>query len=152
MEDTSNYIIEKAKVSIEKAHEIAFFSFGKPGLALNFLSSPQKIIKQKKSFEDFIKIVNSDLFIRFASAKLLSMNREKTNESLENWLKYFRLTLINRILGNSEHWDLINNQRLSRFSNKALIKIIQSIEKTKLIISTTNVNSKLALENLLINI
>ena len=152
LNDIKDYIINEKKIDAKRADKIAFFSFGKPGLALNFLSFPQKIGEEKKSFEEFMRIVKSDLFIRFNLAKILSNNREEASKSLENWLKYFRLILLSHVLDRPEYLNSMGISYLPNFSDDDLIKIIQLLQKTKLIISTTNANAKLALENLLINI
>lgn len=152
LREIESYIINQKRINQKEAHEIAFFSFGKPGLALNFISSPQNIIKQKESFEKFVKIVKSDLFLKFALAKSISDNREMANEMLETWLKYFRLILLSRIIESSVYSKLIDVKAFSKFSNDDLMRIIKLIQRTKILLSTTNTNSKLALENLLINI
>ena len=115
------------------------------------LSRVQKIRfysdKDKKLDEqlvsDLLKIKESDLAYRFQYAKIASQKNLK--ETLETWLIYLRKILINK-LTKSE------NKELSSFSVDKLKEIIKQIQSIQHLLSTTNINPKLALEILLMKI
>ena len=98
----------------------------------------------KELISDLVKISESDLAFRFKYAKDVQTGDLK--ETLDTWLRYFRKILISR---------LIQEKKTDTFSNYSINKlkdIIRHIQSTKFLISTTNVNSRLALEILLMKI
>jgi len=92
---------------------------------------------------DLLKIKESDLAYRFQYAKTAS--QENLKETLETWLIYLRKILITK-LSKSE------NKELSSFSIAKLKEIIKQIQSIQHLLSTTNINPKLALEILLMKI
>ena len=92
---------------------------------------------------DLLKISQSDLAYRFQYAKNIS--KEKMKETLDTWLIYLRKILINKLY-KSENKELIS------FSLNKLKEIIKQIQSTQHLLSTTNVNPRLALEILLMKI
>ena len=128
--------LTKKKLKQEEINELITLSFGKPGLVLDFLSDKNLLEERRRKMEEVIKLKGSDLFLRFQYAKYLSQDAEETEKVLEIWLRYFRQRLLN---GSDTDYSL-----------KKLLKIIKLIQDTNFLISSTNVNSKLALENLLI--
>ncbi len=77
----------------------------------------------------------SDLALRFNFAKALA--EKDIIESLDAWTKYLRKEMISSV--NSPE-------------SKRLSSLIKEIERTKFLLSTTNVNKRLALEMLLMKI
>jgi len=117
------------------------------------LSRVQKIrFFSKKNFEpkireefsaELLKISQADFAGRFQYAKELSENNPE--ETLDNWLRYFAKIFIDKLAG----------QKSDRFQQYSLAKIkdiIRQIQLTKFLISTTNINPRLALEILLMRI
>ena len=108
---------------------------------IRFFPTKSFEVKNKEEFiSDLIKISGSDLVSRFQYAKNIST--ENLKETLDTWLRYFRKIFINRLTG----------QKIEDFSQYSLTKlkdIIRHIQSTKFLISTTNTNSRLALEILL---
>lgn len=92
---------------------------------------------------DLIKISNSDLAGRFEYAK--NIQKENLKEILDNWLIYLRKLLIFKVSNN----QLQNKFSLVNFSLEKLKEIIKQIQSTQFLLSTTNINPKLALEILL---
>lgn len=126
----------------EKAAErLSLLSFGKPGRTLEFLLKPAKLENQKQKISDLIKICNSPLVFRFRYLKDLSLESKNLKEILEIWLRYFRKKLLE-----------VTNNRQSGYSLSKLKKILQLIQNTIFYISTTNVNLKLALEILMLEL
>lgn len=122
------------------AEEISRISLGRPGLAADLAADPQKIDSIKKSLEDIKKISESDLWFRFQYAKAVSEDLKSVNENLDIWLGYFR----NILLGEA------SQKERQKYSLPKLKNIINNIQKTKQLISGTNVNMKLALELLML--
>ncbi len=135
---------KKQEVSEEKIKEIIKISMGRPGMAIDFFSDPQKLENQKKVVADLTKIIDSDLNTRFKYAKNLSQENN-VREVLNIWLSYFRETLINHLNQPKADSGKISKDSLSKLKN-----ILQNIQNTNFLISTTNVNSRLALETLML--
>ncbi|PIQ05246.1 MAG: hypothetical protein COW72_02905, partial [Candidatus Nealsonbacteria bacterium CG18_big_fil_WC_8_21_14_2_50_37_10] len=96
--EIENYL-ESQGISKEKSKAIARLSLGRPGLAIDFLTNPQKLENQKKIIEELIKISSgkTSLSLRFQYAKDLVMNPE-LSEILNIWLSYFRTLLLEQFL------------------------------------------------------
>ncbi len=145
--EIENYLL-KQDISKDKAKYLSELSFGKPGLALNFLHDSQKLENQKKLISDLIEISNSDLAIRFRYAKTLSemtSDGDTKREILDIWLRYFRKIFISRFTG--QKGGDFNQYSLSKL--KDIIKLIQTMGS---LVSTTNINPRLALEILLMKL
>ncbi len=149
--EIESYLLSQG-IPKEKTEYLSSFSFGKPGQALDFLLNPQKLDNQKKYISDLIEISNSDFASRFKYAKGLVEKKadaetKDLKEVLDTWLRYFRNIFLAR-LGRQAHKE----QAFSQYSLSKLKDIIELIQTTNFLVSTTNVNLKLALENLLIKI
>ncbi len=140
-----DYLISQG-LSDKAAEELSLLSFGKPGRTLEFLLMPAKLENQKQKISDLIRICNSPLAFRFQYLKCLLLESKNLKEALEIWLRYFRSALI----------ATINNQQStinqSGYSLSKLKNILQLIQNTIFYISTTNVNPKLALEMLMLEL
>lgn len=143
--EIENYLITQG-VATQMAKEFSFLSSGKPGIAINFLLNPEKIKNQKKLISDVIQISNSEIGFRFKYAKNMSEEKENIAEILDIWLRYFRSIFLSKLYKKEA------TKNFNEYSVSKLKKIIVNIQNTKFLISTTNVNSKLAIENLLIKI
>lgn len=143
-QEIKNYI-KKQGISEEKAEEISKVSFGKPGIAIDFISNPERLENFNQKLREIDKILNSPLAFRFQYAKKLSQDREDLKETLEIWLTYFR----NNLLDSISNQQLTNNNK-QKFSSHKLKKALELIQATIFLTSTTNVNTKLALENLML--
>lgn len=138
-----NYIKEylrNKKVPQEKIEEIMKFSSGKPGRAMNFLNDYKKVKEIKNRIKEIKNMAQKDFIYRFQYVKNLIDYSENLKDILEIWLRYYRKNLLEQI----------------QFSNKSEIKKIKkNIEKIfeiQLLLSTTNINSKLALEILMLDL
>ena len=133
----------REKFSDKECEEASKFCLGRPGEAVDFISDPQKLENRKKIIEELIKISNSGLVSRFQYAKDLS-KKPNLREVLNIWVSYFRNILI----------TAINNQpsTTNRYSFPRLKNILSQIQNTNFLISTTNINSRLALEILMLEL
>ena len=94
--------------------------------------SPAGQALSKEGAEKISKIIKSDLGKLFQYAKELADDPQNLKKTLESWLSYFREAL------------------LSDPSQSKIIKILKTIQETHYLISTTNVNPRLALEILML--
>ncbi len=119
---------------------ISQISEGKLGVAIDFLKEPKKLKEREELINELIKLTKSDLIFRFQYAKKIS-KRPDLKEILNLWLSYFRENLISNL----------NSQANPKILKK-LTMILQKIQSTNFLISTTNVNPRLALEILMLEI
>jgi len=148
--EIENYLIEKG-ISGEKAKYLSQLSLGEPGAAINFLSDPQKLEEQKKLISDLIQINNADLAFRFQYAKKLSeksfdVSKNSIKEVLDIWLRYLRSIFLSR-LGKQ-----VKVKDFNQYSLPKLGKIIKLLQSINFLLATTNINSRLALEILLLEL
>lgn len=99
---------------------------------------------------DLLKIKESDLAYRFQYAK--NASKENLKEILNTWLIYLRKMLLAKLTKSENKPCLPAGRELSSFSVDKLKEIIKQIQSTQFLLSTTNINSKLALEILLMKI
>lgn len=123
--------------------EASKFCLGRPGEAVDFISDPQKLENRKKIIKELIKISNSGLAFRFQYAKDLSKD-SNLREILDIWLSYFRNILL----------STINNQQstINKYSFFKLKNILSQIQNTNFLLTSTNVNPRLALEILMLEL
>lgn len=131
----SNFLAKKG-ISIQKIEEINQASLGRPGVALDFLSNPQKLKEQKQRKKDLAKALKSPLFVRFQYAEQLAKN-ENLKDILIVWLAYFREKLF--------------SAKEPSFLKKTK-NTLSLIEETIFLLSTTNINPRLALEVLMLEL
>ena len=116
---------------------ISQISQGKPGVAIDFLNQPQKLKEREVLLKEIINLTKSDLASRFQYAQKIS-NSPHLSEILNIWLSYFRENLISNLN--------------SKKPVKKLIDILQKIHQINFLVSTTNINSRLALEILMLEL
>jgi len=139
--------LKKKELSEKKAELISSISRGRPGEAIDFLLNPQKLEKREKIIKDFKKALNSSLPYRFQHAKFLSQ-KNHLKEILEIWTSFLRESLIAKLKDSDSSKDL----KVSTFSPLELKKALDSLQKINFLLSTTNINPRLALETLMLNI
>lgn len=133
----------KENLSDKNWEEASKFCLGRPGEAVDFISDPQKLENRKKIIKELIKISNSGLAFRFQFAKDLS-KKSNLREILDIWLSYFRNILLSTI--NSQQ-STINKYSFSKLKN-----ILSQIQNTNFLLTSTNVNPRLALEILMLEL
>ncbi len=144
-EEIKNYL-KKQGISEKDSEEISKISMGKPGIALDFISNPQKINLFQEKVKELNKVLNSEMAFRFQYAKDLSQE-ENLSEVLNIWLNYFRNILLSH-LNLQKKWVSLTKE----YSLEKLKNILNLIQNTKFLISTTNINTRLALEILMLEL
>ncbi len=135
--------LKKQDIPQDKAEEISILSGGKPGEAIDLALNYNKLEERKKIAEELEKISSSLLYERFQYAKELSQ-KENLKEILEIWLGFLREKLIREIGEESTEEESEDSQRLREKLNL--------LQQFYILVSTSNVNAKLALETLFLNI
>ena len=142
IKEIENHLKEQG-ISQEKSRFISQVSRGKPGAAIDFLNYPQKLKEREALLNEIIKLTKSDLAFRFQYAKKLSQEAN-LKEILDIWSFRFREILLSRL-----------NKADKNEDSPAIIKlknILEKIQSTNFLISTTNANSRLALEILMLEL
>jgi len=132
--------LEKNKVDKEKKEKLISLYLGSPGEIIDFLDNPEKLEKRNKIMKELENLIDSSLAKRFNYAKEKTKNYKELNEILNVWLEYFREKMIRAIKENYS----------GKYSLKELRKITNLIQDTIFLISKTEVNKKLALETILV--
>jgi len=144
--EIENYLEEQG-VGKEKSRLISQISQGKPGAAIDFLNQPQKLKERETLLNEIIKLTKSDLASRFQYAKKLSQMTD-LKEILNIWLFYFREILISKL----NKFDINKTGTDDTRASFKLKNILEKIQSTNFLISTTNVNPRLALEILMLEL
>ncbi|MBL7142108.1 MAG: hypothetical protein ISS83_00360 [Candidatus Pacebacteria bacterium] len=140
-EEINRYLLDKGFLKKE-AEELSSISSGKPGLVMDFVSDKKAVGAFKKKIEEVKNLSKSMLYSRFQYVKDLSEEPIETQKTLDVWLNYFRDILLARFSsGNSDI-------SFKSYSADKLKNIINLIQTTKLLLAQTNVNARLALERL----
>ena len=100
---------------------------------LRFYSSPEQTIPKEEA-DKISKIVKSDLGKLFQYAKELADDPQNIKKTLESWLSYFREVL------------------LADLNQPKILNTLKTIQNTHYLISTTNVNPRLALDILMLEL
>ena len=110
---------------------------------MRFYSSPvlEKNTKEKGAIEEITRLSHENLLSRFQYAKALADSSNDLKGVLDIWLSYFRETLLGVI-----------NGKVSDYTILKLRKILKTIQDISFLISTTNVNNRLALEILMLEL
>jgi len=128
----------------DKVKEISLISSGQIGKAIEFFNVPEKVDFFDKTKKDIISLIRSDMYKRFDYAKKFKDDQSKIIEVLDIWERFFRREMLLRIFKNK---GSIDNYTLEKIK-----EVLKEIGKTKDLISGSNVNKKMALENLLITL
>ncbi|MFZ2976136.1 MAG: AAA family ATPase [Candidatus Moraniibacteriota bacterium] len=126
-------------VSGENAEEVIFWSLNRPGLAIDLQDKEGELEKRKKAQDDLGKIINSNLSEKFSFFENLSKDVPMALEELDFWTVLLRK-------------NIINDRKFFQLDRKKSLALILNIEKSLKIISQTNSNPKLVLENLALEI
>jgi DNA polymerase-3 subunit delta' len=128
----------------EKAKEIALISSGQIGKAIEFFNDEDKLKFFNKAVKDIVLLVRSEMYKRFDFAKEFKENQDEIVSVLDVWERFMRREILLKVYG--------SKGSLENYSLKKIKEVIDELEKTKYLIENTNVNKKLALENLLITL
>ncbi len=138
--EIKKYLLEK-NTSPQLIDKILSLSPGRPGEVIEVLNNPEKLKKIDQKIKDLERLINSSIGERFRYAKSESQDFNQLRETLDIWLRYFRDKLRSSLETSSEKNSLAKYKRI--------INLIQDIN---LLLFRTEVNKKLALETLLLEL
>lgn len=124
--------------------EITLFSFGRPGVALEFLSDPTKIEARRGRMKELLGVISpeSPFRDRFEYAKGLAEDPAQAEESLKMWLSYFRALMIKKTEG----------VKGITYSLSGIKRSLEAIEDSIHLVSRTNTNRRMVLEKLIMEL
>lgn len=139
----------KSGVEGKKAEMLANIAENRPGRAID----SKEMEKENEEFKKILEVCNSELSLRFKYAK--DIDDSSFKEIIAAIKKYFRHLLFLKIgiTKFTEHGYLpAPSEKLKSYSFSKLKEIIRLAETIDFRLSTTNINAKLALEILLLEI
>ncbi len=125
--------LNKKNFLSEKKEKITLIGSGKPGLIIDLAENEQLFESFNQRIEDIKKLSMAPFYFRFNYVKNLAEDRVQAVNALDIWLYYYRRILLEK-------------------PTKKTRNIINLIEKIKFLILNTNINLKLALERLVLEI
>jgi len=146
LSEIKKFLIENYKLSESKAEAFSQLSFGRPGLVIQLLKNPEKIKENEKQVENFFHLLKDDI-----SKKFNFVSKDLDDELFFIWEIILRdCLLIKNGLKPINSKDQIE-MMAKEWPEEKIYRIIKLIEKIKKLIKL-NVNKRLALENLMINL
>lgn len=141
---------ELKRRGVVQAKRLARVSLGRPGLALNIIKNPEILGTRENLIKDLISILASDNNYRFKYAENLAQDKLKIKETLTCWTTLFRDILVSGYnCQSATFWDKTLGFKIPKEKALAAIK---KLKRTYNIIFSTNVNPRLALEVLMLNL
>lgn len=144
-QEISEYLLAK-DFSPKEVKSFSCACSGRPGIAMDFIADKKEMEIFSKKLEELRNLSKSMLYSRFQYVKDLSEEPSETQKTLDIWLNYFRGIMLSRF-SLMEKEEAFKNYSVSKLKN-----IINLIQNTKLLLFQTNVNSRLALERLVMEI
>lgn len=134
-QEIKNYLKTK-KIKGEQIDSLTSISLGRPGMAIDYLDNLEVLEKREKIIKKLTNIIKSPMYMRFNYAKELAETND-FKSTLFIWLSYFRESLLSCS---------------DRVSMTKIKNTLNFIERTMFFLSTTNINPRLALEVLMMEI
>jgi DNA polymerase III subunit delta' len=121
--------------SLENKNDLAYLSTGRPGKANNLAKNETEYRQAKEESNQLKEIISGGTNFRLRTAEEMSADSQRAIQTLKLWTWILRIKT-----------DESQKIRLDKAA------IIEKIEKTLEILSNSNANVKMTLENLLINL
>lgn len=148
LKEIRKFLATTYKLSSTQFEILTQLSFGRPGLIINFLNEPGQINEYQSHLINFLEILNGNLKDKI----------DFTNQYLENIPFLIWQIVLRDFLMIKNNLQPINNNLIERirsvadcWSEQKIYQVLKIISRTKKLIEL-NVNKKLALENLMINL
>ena len=142
--DTIKSYCASRKLPAAEIEQLAGLSYGRPGIAIDFLSDLQQYKKHQKLIGDLTALSTSDLAFRFRYAKDMSQGTlQDIRVLLDMWLRYLRDVLLAKLQSAEKNSASASFQH---YSVAKICRILASMQSTRFLLSTTNSSPKLALE------
>lgn len=142
-------------VDPERAELLASLSGGRPGLALHLHAQPDALEQRTEWLQACQQLLSARRVERFAFAEQASKDREGLRSLLVVWLSFWRDVLLLSARSSARvsnpDWEQQLSALAQRLTPQAVRLSVKAIERT-LEQLTTNVNTRLALEVLLLDL
>jgi len=143
----------KGKVAQDFLKKLVFLSGGLPGKAMEFFKNPEKLEIELERYQFWQKILDSSLEQRFYYLNQLFSQKEEFSQNLgaflEILLRYLRGLLLEK-LGVKKNQLTSFKRTTQDYPLPNLKKMIKAVQDLSSAISQTNINPKLAIENLIL--
>ena len=161
--ELENFLAEKGTPK-DLMLKIIKLSLRRPGMALRLLADEKKLKHKEKILKDVQDIYNSNLSQRFQWSQDMAKDPQAIPEFLDFWLRFFRGLMLAKmgllapleVAGLSRALLLTGRSAAPRqffgYSLSHLRKIINTIQEVDLAITTSNVNPRLALDVLMLEL
>jgi len=142
--ETISFLKKNFGLSCEKAWNLLSLALGQPGLAIEFVENPEKLILYQEKMAELVKILSEPQEVHYRFEKVLTI-------PLEVWLGVIRDLILVKLGLRPSNPALKGSLKdlAGAYSKKKLADIASQILETQFYLSH-NVNEKLAMENLLL--
>ena len=151
--EISDYLRQQ-NISKSQVQKIVDFSLGRPGLAMSFLKDSKKITEIDQKINDFNKLSQSDLATRFKYVQELSkLEPQEIKKVLSIWSRYIRNMMIEKSKCQMSNVKSNPKSKIQKNYSPAKLKnIVETISNLQFSFATTNINTRLALETLMLEL
>jgi len=148
-----DFLKDKFALSKDKVLNIIDFALGRPGLAIEFAKDSDKLVQYRKIVHTFITLLSvQDFEYRF---KLINAISDLGFSTLTNLLILLRNLILINLDGQEISFGFDREKLkglLKIYSKDKLIQMCYQVLKTQFWLFSSNVNKRLAVENLLIQL
>lgn len=147
--------LRKRGANAEDAERVARISGGKAGVALDFWKNPEKLQAHTDNESEWRKFISGNLNERFGIIERIAAEEGRSTDILDQWLEYSRDCLINKYLPKKHALNAGNglSEKQAIYPTAAVLaKFIGSLTLVLKLMKSSNVNKKLVLENLALEI
>ncbi|OWK27238.1 MAG: hypothetical protein US76_02905 [Parcubacteria group bacterium GW2011_GWA2_38_13b] len=135
---------------------VARLSSGLPGIAVKIIQNPVFKEKKEKNYQNFFEINNSSLNLKYQYVSSMLAQENEISDTLNDWLYILKDIIYlhsgaRRFILNIRIENQLKNLQ-ERYSLKKTADLMDKIKETIFILRVTNVNKKLALENLMLEL
>jgi len=118
----------------------------------NTIVDDKKLEKERQILEEILPVVGATLAEKFKYAKSVDFEKIALTEILEPFERYTRYMMFKKLIGDEKKYFSDLSSVMENYSVEKLKKIVELIEDINSKIIFTNINQKLALEILLLEI
>lgn len=154
--EISDYLVGQ-KVNRKKAKVITAASYGRPGIAIEYLTDEEAFSAYQEKVKSFCSLHRADTLERFKVVSEIAnfSDADQIVEALNIWSRAIRDVVLIKSLNKELIGHRFLLSELSRlasvYQNKKIVQVLNEIDLTKMYLRA-NVNPRLVLENLVLNL
>jgi DNA polymerase III subunit delta' len=151
-QELDEFLKNKYFLKEKERKEIIGLSLGRPGLAVNFVTNPTELAREKELLRNLVNRLEEDNEeSRWQLADLMIKSEISLDRILNIFLILLRHLILIKTKSSKENYlNIPDKNLLKKYSLERLQNFINQILRTKFLLEA-NANKKLAIENLLIN-